>query len=381
MKDSSSRRRFGDRAPWGLLGMLALMALAERFVVWHDLDFASPLQWDWRLTSRAARHEATAGAILCFGDSLIKGGVQPRILEDRLGLRVYNLAVSAGMAPADYFLLRRALGAGARPAAVLLEAEPHLLSLGPRFLVDQWPELLGVGEALDLAWTERDADLGTRILLGKLLPSVRGRAQIRGAVLATVRGRPGSNRYETPHFWRNWRVNAGAQVLPVLPDFRGAVEPWHGEWFPPDWRCDRGAAAYLRRFLALAAARGIRVFWILPPVCPEAQALRDRNGLDAEHTRLVHLFQGRFPGVVVIDGRRLGYGPSAFTDPFHLNRRGSAAFSAEVADVLRHALAGPPAGATWVGLPPRRMRAIATPLEDLMQSHYVQRDLKSRRRR
>ena len=109
--------------PWGLVGMISLMTIVEGYIGRNDLDFRHPWGWDWKQTVRAIGREARGCEVLCFGDSLVKYGVVPRVLEARLGRRAYNLAVANGQAPTAYFLLRRALEAGARPAAVLIDGE------------------------------------------------------------------------------------------------------------------------------------------------------------------------------------------------------------------------------------------------------------------
>src|SRR5690242_12777653 len=113
------------RHPWpvGMLGMLALVLAAESYVARHDLDFATLWSANWRHGAAAARREGPKSAVLAFGDSLVKDGVAAPVIEARLGRRAYNLAVFNGQAPASYFLLRRALDAGARPAAVLIDGE------------------------------------------------------------------------------------------------------------------------------------------------------------------------------------------------------------------------------------------------------------------
>src|SRR5690349_13984720 len=108
-----------------MLGMLALVAAAELLVARGAERLTTPVCWDWIQAGRAARREARGCRVLAFGDSLIKCGVAPAVIEGRLGGRAHNLAVGGGLPPADYFLLRRALAAGARPRAVLIGHIPH----------------------------------------------------------------------------------------------------------------------------------------------------------------------------------------------------------------------------------------------------------------
>jgi hypothetical protein len=363
------------RVPRGLLGMAALVVLVESFINRHDRDFRSAMQWDWRLTGQAARGEAARCGILCFGDSMVKEGVAPRVLEERLGRPAYNLALGAGMTPAAYFLLRRALAAGARPAAIVLDCEPHLLALGYRSNDDQWPELIDARECLDQAWAARDAGFFARVMLARLFASIRDREQVRAHVRSAFRGEASVWRSHSPGFWRNWRINRGAQIMPVNTAFRGLLGAQHWMWFPNPWVPDPLAERFLHRFLGLAAASRIPVLWLLPPMAPAGQALREQIGLDASYTRFVERIQADFPNVRVIDGRRSGYGPEEFNDPFHLNRDGALSFSVAVAEVLARATTGAASCPRWVDLPHDRPRATGSPLEDLDQSVLAQQAL------
>ena len=80
-------------------------------------------------------------------------------------------------------------------------------------------------------------------------------------------------------------------------------------------------AAYLDRFLALAASRNIPAFWVLPPTRDDrAQRYAERSGFDARHLAFVAPYQGRHPALTVLDGRQCGYGPGLYNiDPIHMN--------------------------------------------------------------
>ena len=84
------------RLPRGLLGMLALIAAVEGSLAAHRADFATPWGEDWRFSAWAAREKSPGCDVLCFGDSLVKYGVVPKVIEARTGLRSYNLATSGG---------------------------------------------------------------------------------------------------------------------------------------------------------------------------------------------------------------------------------------------------------------------------------------------
>jgi hypothetical protein len=367
-------------APWGLVGTIALIALIESRVRSDEIFFLSTLQFDWKLSSGKAKAEAPKCDVLCFGDSLIKEGVVPKILSERLGLSVYNLGINGGMAPADYYLLRRAIDGGGRPSAILVDFEPHLLTNGCAYNADCWSLLLNVRECLDLAWTLGDARLFGSLMASKVFPSYASRTQIRANVLKAFEGNHDWLFYHTGMYIRNWAVNRGAQVMPVNPAFQGTIEASHGAFFPRTFGADAMTSIYMRRFLGLAASRGIPVYWLLPPIAPAGQALRDSSGLDAAHTEIVRGVKAEYPNVVVIDGRRAGYPHTVFNDPFHLNCEGATAFTSEIAGLLSETIADSSAQSTWLDLP-RHVGPAEYPLEDVQESHLAQAAQAERRRR
>jgi hypothetical protein len=351
----SPRKSRPSRAPWGLVGMLGLVVAIEAGLERHHLDFTRFSIHDWRVSGREARAVAPGCDVLCFGDSLVKFGVAPRVIEPRLGRRVYNLAVCDGQAPSSYFLFHRALEAGARPSAVVVDFVPHLLAAGPRHNLRQWPELVTPREGLDLSLTARHAAMAAELALGSLFPSVKDRYEIRVAVRAALRGESSaSRRGEIPDYVRQWHENQGAQLCAPRPAFRGEIDPANPAYFPHAWKCHPTNETYLRRFLALAAAHRVRVFWLLPPVTPRFQARRDALGIEASHTQFVRRLQAEFANLTVIDARHAGYDHSRFIDPLHLDRRGAAALSAELAGILVRERDGREPIPRWVSLPASR---------------------------
>src|SRR5437016_3106661 len=113
--------------PRGLLGALVLVAAVECALERSWLDLDDPVSLSWRLSARAAEREAPGCALLCMGDSLVKLSMIPQVLEAQTGLRAYNLAVARGPAPAAYFLLKRALRAGASPQAIVVDFKPSVM--------------------------------------------------------------------------------------------------------------------------------------------------------------------------------------------------------------------------------------------------------------
>jgi hypothetical protein len=330
--------------------MLGLVVAIEAGLERHHLDLTRFYIHDWRVSGRSARLASPGCEVLCFGDSLVKFGVAPREIERRLGRPVYNLAVCDGQAPSSFYLFRRAIEAGARPSAVIVDYVPHLLAAGPRHNVRQWPELVTPLEALDLGLTAQHATLLAELALARLLPAVKDRYEIRVALLAALRGEPASRRAEIPAYVRQWCLNRGAQLCAPRPGYGGEIDPNHPAYFPRAWKCHPTNETYVRRFLALAAANGVQVFWLLPPVTPRFQARRDRLGLEECQTRFIHTIQAEHANLTVIDARHAGFDHSRFIDPLHLNREGAAVLSAHLAGILARGPEKNDPGPHWVQL-------------------------------
>ncbi len=75
-------------------------------------------------------------------------------------------------------------------------------------------------------------------------------------------------------FERNWRLNCGAQVAPrpFVPIEGALPKPYEGSHWK--WRPHPAHAFYVERFLNLAAAHQIPVYWVLTPAM---SAWLDRN--------------------------------------------------------------------------------------------------------
>jgi hypothetical protein len=373
-----------------MLGMLALVVAAEAFVARHDDDFTTVWAHAWKRAGESARRDAPGCAVLGFGDSVVMHGVAPRVLEDRLGARAWNLAVFKGQGPTAYFLLRRALDAGARPSAVFMDGE--LLMDDPRVHMRLWSELAGLRDGLDLAWTARDADFFASLVVARLLPTARARYEIRANILGALRADPWFTRFASRSavaiHRRNWQANRGAHIVPRTP----GLDKSHQDAIaasnvgkaplPPAWSCDPLNEVYVRRFLALAESRRIPVYWLLAPIHPDVQAWRDRWGYNVGYRAFLRGLQGRYPGLSVIDGHGARYATSALWDPTHLSRPGASIYSGDLAALLAARLA-PGAGPAprWIELPGYRERPIAPPLEDLEQSRTALREARAARRR
>jgi hypothetical protein len=355
--------------PWGLIGMIALSVPVERFVVRHDDRFSTSAPRDWHQTREHAETGLLHSRVLGFGSSHIKTSVVPQVFEAEAGLRTYNLAVIGGQAPSSYFLLRRALAAGARPSAIVVDFLPPLLAINHERNVRQWPEVLSFAECADFAWTSRDASLFASLALEKLLPSFKSRFEIRSAVVDALKGKTPPHG-EDLYYRRNWTVNRGAMLLPPY-NYEQEAANWYEKNYPAPWTCNRVNADYCRRFLDLAASRGIPVFWLQHPIEAETQKLCEQKGQHERVQRFIRAVVLRYPNVVVIDGLHSGYKKSAFIDPVHLHSHAALILSSDLSRLIRLKLGGRFPKERWLMLPPYEERNIAVAKEHLLESRLA----------
>ena len=367
MSGEASRRR-ASRLPLGLLGMVALVALVEAVISDRRLDFTTVWADDWLLTARAASEVAPRRDVLCFGDSLVKFGVLPRVIEARTGLKSYNLALNAGTMPSAYFLLRRTLGSGAKPRAIVADFFALMLADQPALSVRTYPDLASARDCLDLAWTARDAGFFATTMLGKVLPSYKCRFEIRASLKAAFKGHRASPWPRQSAIWATWKAQDGAQPMPTMPFKPPVAESMIASLAPGGWTCDPLNATYFEKFLALAAEHDLPVYWLIPPLDPAIHARRALLGTDEAYGRLARAAQARYANLVVLDARGSGYDSAVHIDAIHLDHRGAKVLTGDLATVLadraRHGGSGP----RWVDLPPYAGRSGDEPSTGLARS-------------
>ena len=346
-------RRSRSRAvacPWafpgGLLGSIGLIIVLEWVGIvpetLHIRESSDRVNSSWLAAGRAAAGPEAGAEILCFGDSLIKLGILPRVLQDRLGWSAHNLAVLGGQAPTSYFLLRRVLEQGHRPRALIINFSPLLLAMDPRVNLEWWSKLPEGCERLELLWRARDPALTASMTVQTLIASWSARDAVRSILGLEGDGDPHGPPTTIPDdarvFNRNWRLNCGAQVAPrhFIPIEGALPKPYEGSHWR--WRPHPAHAFYVERFLNLAAAHRIPVFWVLTPAMSAWLDRNDEVGTIAAYRRFVRDHVDRFPGLIVLDAQCVGWDRSAFRDPIHLNRDGAVRLTLAVAEsILRGA--------------------------------------------
>lgn len=337
--------------PRGLLGMIGWIVLIEGVIASYHLDLTRFYIHDWRVVGNTVQSRAQGRSILCFGDSLVKYGVLPRVIEEQTDTRAYNLALCGGQAASSYFLLRRAIETKAKPSLVLVDFAPHLLMAGPRHSLRLWPELLRLREGIDLGFTATHAGFCAELALRSILPSLKDRDELRGNIIAALRGSTGSKRDEVLAHRQVWDDNLGADVHPGDRSFDVEADLDNPGYFPKRWSCHRVNRNYLHRFLELASANQVQVVWLLPPVVPKFQARRDELGLEAMYTSFLKPWLMEYPNLSVLDARHSGYDSSLFIDSLHLSRRGAEAFSREIATALASIGSAHSSSERWTRLP------------------------------
>jgi hypothetical protein len=367
--------------PSGLLGMIGLVVLIEIGLSRLEPRLIPLVASDWRETGEAARTESRGVDLLCFGDSQVKMGVVPTVLERELGLTAYNLAVLGGPPPQSYFLLRRAYDSGARPGVIVIDATATMLS-GRSYLanVREWAGLLGPIEGHELAKAEFDLGYLGPFLIHRYLPSARIRLDLRQAVLDLLAGREPSPVVPWSTIVRRQStVNRGSYLVaskadPGGPDPypAGRVSPTEAAYcYPEDWQPWQSNLHYLDEFVALAESRGARVFFLIPPIHAGVQARREERGLDAAYLAIVEKLRGRHRDMIVVDGRHAGFGHGVFRDPIHLDRDGALALSRCLARAIAANLDAPPRSSRWVVLPPDTGSKTSDDVEDVDQSRLA----------
>ncbi len=336
--------------------MLALVSLIEGAVAHYPVELSNYMACSWRFAAEAARGQGARSEILGFGDSRVKLGVQPRSLERRLGRPAYNLAVYGGQAPSTYFLLRRVVESGGRPKAVIVDFHSNLLDVAPISMVPYWSELVDARDGLELAWGTLSPSLATRTALARLLPSFKGRDEIRAAILALAGVRDNEELAARRANLRNWLANRGAHADDSSYQTGESIDvnpAQAGSWTPRPLHAD-----YIRRFLKLARTEGILVVWLIPPTHPDWQLRRERLRVDEPYSRFVRDMTASHPEVIVVDGRHAGYASKALYDSTHLGARGATEMTEALADVLAPRLAGARNLPYWLELP--RFRGMDT---------------------
>jgi hypothetical protein len=171
---------------------------------------------------------------------------------------------------------------------------------------------------------------------------------------------------DVPRYLRHWIRYDGAQIMPPNPEFTKAgfdAARWAHDFYP-NWYVNKVNGAFLFKFLDLAKAHDIDVYWLLPPLLPSIQAEIDKSGFAAKHTDFMRRLQAKYPNLSVLDGRQAGYDEATYMDGNHLGRPGAYVVSVEVARLLGRRLAEGHPQAAWLDLPKYQELPVDVAIQD-----------------
>ena len=192
--------------------------------------------------------------------------------------------------------------------------------------------------------SNRDLAFVTPLLLHALLPTLRRREEIRAALVSLATGEPDAGQVKAQGYRRNWRLNAGAQAIPVNHAFLDESLPPLGEpgaatnQAGKRWRAKAEHLDSLRKLLAQADAKGIAVFWLLPTNSPGLRSFRQTTGLEAAYLGTIQDLQSEFPSLIVLDPNDVLNDSVSFSDPCHLDHLGAWSLSIATAEAVRSRL-------------------------------------------
>ncbi len=337
---NASRQKLAlNKLPIALIGSLAIIVLIEGHIARTAHSFASDRLLEWSAFREISTKKASESQILCFGDSHIKVGVLPKIIESRTGLSAYNFALGYGQAPSSYYMLKNAIADGAKPQFALVDFKWTSLKYPPQMNQSFYPALLSYPDTVELGLKAQDSEFLGQMFLGKILPSFRARNDLRKQVVSSLNGN-GNDRRRENYAWRaTWETNNGTCLAPVNPFYKNTINMNHAEFFVKDWACAPLNHEYVTKFFELANEHDITVFWVLTPINSQAQAELARIGVDDKYMTWVREMHARFPRVVIIDARQSNYPEDQFVDMTHLNRNGAETFSAGLGDIIRKHMA------------------------------------------
>jgi hypothetical protein len=357
--------------PAGLLGMIALALLVERSVARHSYELAAPVAYSWERCLHRAKTQSVGCEILIAGDSLTQTGLYTRIIEAGSGRKAMNLAVGGGPATLTSLMLRHAYDAGARPAAIVFDLKPSILSGELHEFAAFWPAVLS---PLDLAAFSIECGhfrIAMDLMIRVFVPSIRMRSGLRDALVAWVNGTPTTSLMGNPPGHRNWEVNRGAHVGLTNGGFTGAITAADHEQFRANVFLVGGPnKSAARRILKQAIDHGARPYLFIPPFSPALHEGRISSGIEVAYSQFVRSLQEEFPTLTVLDARDSEYPATAFYDHTHVCTTGALPLSTDVAEILRADLE-PEAMAEarrWVKLPTFRELPMPSGLETIEQS-------------
>ena len=286
--------------PWGAAGMVALLVVVEAFVGRHWIDLTDPVSLSWRYSAVAAETGVRDCEVLCLGDSLVKHGLVPSVIERTSGTESREPFRRAGLDAPDLFACCAGRSIrGARPKALIINAKPAVLLGGPEFNARAWQEVLHPARcrrtAADHAGTRRSSR--PRSSAGCFHRCDAG-WRSNPPVLAAIarRDRPHSLDQSRPLAELVRQRRGECRSVRCLPTAARSTREVERQLYTDLFYVDPANAEAIERILKLAADRRIPLFWVLFPLSPKLQSLRDESGAEMLHDRFLKSIVARYPG-------------------------------------------------------------------------------------
>ncbi len=369
-----------NRVPRGFLGMLVLVAVFEAYIARNDLKFSRIEADDWKSSARVAESQLPPGGVFFFGDSQIKFGVSPLLLEAKLGQPSHCLAIQGGQAPSSYFLLRKALNSGVIPTSIVVDFEPHLNRDGIDHNKRMWSEVAGLADSLELAWHAKDANAFAAMALALALPSYRERNEIRDNLMTALRGETSVMPAWLEMASRNKGMNRGALAITKNPTGSPIDASKWGNRTEKPWAPDPVNDLYAKKFLKLALDNRIPVYCLIMPVAPGVHEKYEQNGLEQAYDAWIKKLQANHSNLYVLDWRHSDYRDPSFTDGLHLNVEGAFSITTALGDYLERSFRGEGVDQRWVPMPSFRLESRRIAVEDSNRSDQFMRSTAALRR-
>jgi hypothetical protein len=318
--------------PWFvrfLAGFVAMLVLAQVVNEGLGLRFCQPLHNEI-LHHKVAffREEVRHPGVVFLGNSQVHYGVMPPLLAaPQPG---FNLALPGTGLETSWLLARDLVHGARKPEVLVLGVCPFMVA---RENSEVQCQFYRYGRVTDLPdYLAADPALPRSVLLSGCFRGVGNLFQY-----AIAAGRKPSRETKPEYlreglgsYWLPSHVADAGKIKPAkwdkIEDFIKAAVFTFGD--------DSRPAAVLRRFRDLARERGVRLVVVYPP---QHQALEARLYPEGGEQRFRDWIEPfcRKEGITYLDAATgAAYGDADFEDPFHLNARGAARFSRELAAYL-----------------------------------------------
>lgn len=271
---------------------------------------------------RAQNLPTTAPDWQIMGDSVAAGGIKPELMAPHLApqTNVVNLALSGSGPEFTYFILQREIAAGVAPKAILYAPSPHTFgSQRTALLVGAyatWSEVAEIAaariepfEALYGIVCRFSYSLRHREQLAEVLKGRRMPEGIEPAQPQTAKTENGSNP-ETSN-------DSGEDRFPA-----SRINQMYRKQFDTS----EFNLFFARKFLALAQAKQIPVYWTTMPVLKVVQESRKPLNYEADYLAFVDGLQKQYHLNLVTNPVPV-MAPRYFKDYLHLNEEGATQFT------------------------------------------------------